>query len=135
MSAKNNGLGSRLGSRGSRLGSLGSWLGSLGARLGSPGSRLGSLGSQLGSLSKHSSGEEDVREEELAERQHRGAGSDFRRRIAAQRSATSLNSQHFKSRVSNPRTIAYFHSNMPFESSNLPGAGPNLPDCTFENWR
>ena len=35
----------------------------------------------------------------------------------------------FKLRASNPRTIAYAHLNMPFESSYLPGAGLIFPDC------
>ena len=46
------------------------------------------------------------------------------RPVAYPRSAVSprnLNWGNFKSRVSNPRAIAYFHSDMPFESSNLPG--------------
>ena len=37
-------------------------------------------------------------------------------------------------RFSNPRTIAYAHFKMPFESRNIPGAGPVFPDWTFENW-
>ena len=32
------------------------------------------------------------------------------------------------------RTIAYFLFTMPFESSNLSGAGPAFRDRTFENW-
>ena len=35
-----------------------------------------------------------------------------------------INSHNFKPRVSNPRTVAHLHFNMPFGSSNLPGAGP-----------
>ena len=30
--------------------------------------------------------------------------------------------------ISNPRTTVYVHFSMPFESSNLPGAGPKFPD-------
>ena len=37
----------------------------------------------------------------------------------------NFNSQNFKWRVSNPRTTAYFHFRMPFESSQLAGAGSN----------
>ena len=40
----------------------------------------------------------------------------------------NLNSQSFKLRASNPRTIAYVHFNTPFESSDLPGAGTIFPD-------
>ena len=40
--------------------------------------------------------------------------------------------QTFKLSVSDPRAIAYLHSNMPFESSSLPGAGPIFPDLPFE---
>ena len=36
----------------------------------------------------------------------------------------SFASHNFKSRVSNPRTIAYAHFKMTFKSSNIPGAGP-----------
>ena len=39
-------------------------------------------------------------------------------------SSHTLNSQHFKLRVSNPGTVACVHFKLPFESSNLPGAGP-----------
>ena len=39
-----------------------------------------------------------------------------------------------KSRVSNPRTIAYSHFKTPFESSKLPGAGAMFPDVLFEEW-
>ena len=39
-----------------------------------------------------------------------------------------------KLRVSNPGAIAYVHFKLPFESSDLPGAGPFFPDSTFENW-
>ena len=42
-------------------------------------------------------------------------------------SSHTFSTQHFKSRVSNPRAIAYFHFRMLFESSNLPGAGPIFP--------
>ena len=35
-------------------------------------------------------------------------------------------------RVSNPRAIAYFHFNMPFESSNIPGT---LPVFQIELWK
>ena len=45
-----------------------------------------------------------------------------------------FDSQTIKLRISNPRTIAYVHFNMPVYSSNRPGAGPILPDWTFENW-
>ena len=34
----------------------------------------------------------------------------------------------------NPRTIVFVHFKMPFESSNLPWAGPTFPDWAFENW-
>ena len=34
----------------------------------------------------------------------------------------------FNLRVSNPRTVAYLHFEMPLESSDLPGAGPIFPD-------
>ena len=43
-------------------------------------------------------------------------------------SSHSFNSQDFKLRVSNPRTVAYFRFNTPFDSSNLPRAGPIFPD-------
>ena len=43
-------------------------------------------------------------------------------------SSHNFDSQTFKLRVSNPRTTAYCHFKMPFESSNLPGAGPIFPD-------
>ena len=36
----------------------------------------------------------------------------------------NFDSQHFKSRVSNTRTVAHFHFEVPPESSNLPGLGP-----------
>ena len=49
-------------------------------------------------------------------------------------SSRSFNSQNFKSRVSNPRIIAYLHFNVPSESSSLPGAGPILPGWTSESW-
>ena len=65
-------------------------------------------------------------------------------------SSHAFNSQTFKSRVSDPRTIAHSHlstllnisnlpgagptSKMPFDSLNLPGAGPTFPDRTLENW-
>ena len=39
--------------------------------------------------------------------------------------------QSFKLRVSNPRTAAYAYFNMPFESSNLPGAGPIFSKLNF----
>ena len=42
-------------------------------------------------------------------------------------SSHKFNSQNFKLRVSNPRTIAYFHFKMLFESSDLPGAGQFFP--------
>ena len=43
-------------------------------------------------------------------------------------SSHNFNSQDFKLRVSNPRTIAYVQFNMPFKSSNLPGSGPIFLD-------
>ena len=43
-------------------------------------------------------------------------------------SSHMFNSQKNKLRVSNPRTIIYFPFKMPFESFNLPGAGPIFPD-------
>ena len=43
-------------------------------------------------------------------------------------SSRNFNSRYLKSRVSNPRTIAYVRFEMPFESSNLPGARPIFPD-------
>ena len=44
-------------------------------------------------------------------------------------SSHNVDSRHFKSRVSNPRTVAYAHFKVPFESSNLLGAGPTFfPD-------
>ena len=49
-------------------------------------------------------------------------------------SSHMFNSQIFKLRVSNPKVIAYFHFKMPFEHSNLAGAGHIFPDLTFENW-
>ena len=36
--------------------------------------------------------------------------------------------------VSHPRQLARAHFSMPFGSSNLPGAGPILPDGADENW-
>ena len=38
------------------------------------------------------------------------------------------NSQTFNLRVSGPRNLAHVHFKLPFESSNLPGAGPISPD-------
>ena len=49
-------------------------------------------------------------------------------------SSHNFNSLNVKLRVSNPRAIAYAHLKVPFESSDLPGAGPIFPDSTFENW-
>ena len=54
-----------------------------------------------------------------------------------QRFSVTISSHNFHSpnlelRVSNPRTIAYCHFDMPVESSNLPGARPSFPDWTFE---
>ena len=49
-------------------------------------------------------------------------------------SSHNFNWQHFKLRVSDPRTSAYVHFNMPFESSNLPGAGPSCPDSFVKEW-
>ena len=43
-------------------------------------------------------------------------------------SSQDVNLQHFKLSVSNPRTMACVQFNMPFESSNLPGDGPVVPD-------
>ena len=43
-------------------------------------------------------------------------------------SSHNFNSHNFNLRVSDPRTIAYFHFKMLLESSNLPGNGPILPD-------
>ena len=43
-------------------------------------------------------------------------------------SSHNLNLQKFKLRASNPRTIAYAHFKMPFESSDLPVAEPIFPD-------
>ena len=40
----------------------------------------------------------------------------------------NFNSQDFELRVSNPRTTAYLHLSMPFESSSLQGAGPMFSD-------
>ena len=40
----------------------------------------------------------------------------------------NVNSQNLKLGVLNPRTIAYLHFEMPFGSSDLPGAGPIFPD-------
>ena len=64
-----------------------------------------------------------------------GGGLPLSRRGAA-RASRNFDSQKFESRVSNPRTIAYVHLNVPFESSNLPGAVPIiLQDAwTFESW-
>ena len=39
-----------------------------------------------------------------------------------------IHHSNFKLRVSNPRNIAYVHFKMPFETSNIPEAGPILPD-------
>ena len=39
-----------------------------------------------------------------------------------------FDSQSFKLRVSNPRTVAYARFKMPLESSSLPGAGHMFPD-------
>ena len=49
-------------------------------------------------------------------------------------SSHNFRSRYFTWRASDPRTIAYLHLNMPFESPNLPGAGPIFPDRTFEPW-
>ena len=43
-------------------------------------------------------------------------------------SSHNLRLQTFRLRVSNPRTIADFHFNLPFERSSLPGDGPIFPD-------
>ena len=45
----------------------------------------------------------------------------------------NFNSHNFNLRVSNPRTVAYSHSNVPFESSNLPGSGRTYKTWAFEN--
>ena len=47
----------------------------------------------------------------------------FSNRRAATFSSRNFDWHSFGSRVSNPRAIAYFHFNMPFESSDLPGSG------------
>ena len=49
-------------------------------------------------------------------------------------SSDDFNLQHFKLRVSNPSAIVYVHFEMPFESSNPPGAGHIFQDWIFENW-
>ena len=56
-------------------------------------------------------------------------------------SSRHFNSQCFELRVSNPRTTAHLDFRMPFDNSNLPGAGPIFPDLTLlktgrvvENW-
>ena len=43
-------------------------------------------------------------------------------------SSHGLDSQTIELRVSNPRTVACLDLTMPYESSNLPGAGPIFPD-------
>ena len=43
-------------------------------------------------------------------------------------SSQNIDSQNWTLRISNPGTVAYDHFNMPFEGSNLPGAGPIFPD-------
>ena len=43
-------------------------------------------------------------------------------------SSHNFNSQKIKLRLSNPRTVAYFHFKMLFESSDLSGAGHISPD-------
>ena len=43
-----------------------------------------------------------------------------------------FDSQDFKLRVSNPRTVAYLHLNMPFDGSNLSGAGPMFAGWTLK---
>ena len=48
-------------------------------------------------------------------------------------SSRNFNLQSSKLRIPNPRTTAYGQFEIPFESSNIPGAGPILPDRTFEN--
>ena len=48
-------------------------------------------------------------------------------------SSPNFNLQNLKLRVSNHRTIAYFHFKMPFESEHFPGYGPTFPDWTSEN--
>ena len=49
-------------------------------------------------------------------------------------SSHNFNSQNVKLRVSNLRTIACVRFKVPFESSNLPGAGPISTARSFENW-
>ena len=50
-------------------------------------------------------------------------------------SSHTYNSHNFKWRVSDPRSIVYFHFEMPCGSSILPGAGLIFPDRTFvEIW-
>ena len=43
-------------------------------------------------------------------------------------SSHNFNSLNFKCRVSDARSVACFHCEMPFESSDLPEAGPVFPD-------
>ncbi len=43
-------------------------------------------------------------------------------------SSRGFNLHNFKFGASNPRSIACFHFEVPFEGSNLPGAGPIFPD-------
>ena len=57
-----------------------------------------------------------------------------RRSKASTVSSHNFHLHNFKFGVSNSRTIAYAHFKLPFESSDLPGAGPIFPDRTFENW-
>ena len=62
-------------------------------------------------------------------RAHRSA---MRKRSTASRPPVTVSShnlppQHFKLRVSNPTAIAYFYFKLPFETSNLPVAGPIFP--------
>ena len=54
--------------------------------------------------------------------------------LSSLRSVLSLDLRHIKLRVSNPRTIACVHFNVPFGSSNLPGSGPTSPERAFDNW-
>ena len=52
------------------------------------------------------------------------------REIGRTVSSHDFDSQNSQLRVSDPRTIARFHFGAPFESSDLPAAGPTFPDST-----
>ena len=64
------------------------------------------------------------RQRALAPMAARGGASD----VSATAGSHNSDSRNLKSRVSDPRSIAYVHSKIPFESSNLPGSGPIFPD-------